>query len=228
MTIDTIYAVAFGIYFLGMAAVAISLTVTNKEKKDKQRKQQKEAFPLLTQGFNNEVPIDEDDIRLICKKYKFPSYVKFLEEYLLFLRDGNSSELKDFNAVNSLIKSILSRERSSSPYEGISDSDRRLLLSIEETAHDDSIKRIIKSNLYDLSDSIREKDQNLRKVKRLNSWMIPLTVISFIITIATYIWGSRLSQKDLGKLEEHFSTILEQHFSSEDNSQLDITNSLND
>ena len=224
---NLIYAF-FGIYLTIAAIMAVSLSATRRERMERRRKQQKEAFPLLTQGFNDVVPIDEDDIRLICRKYKFPSYVNMLEEYLLFLRNGNSSELNDFDKVNSFIKSIISTERSSIPYEGVNDSDRRLLVSIEETVHDDSIKHIIKSKLNDLSDSIREKDHNLRKAIKKNNWMIPLTILSFIFTVVAFFYGSRLSPKDYEKLDSHISSILEQQLSSTDNSQLDITTNLND
>ena len=208
------------LYVVLFAMMYSYLLIRRRERRNQQRR----AFSVLTDGFNNPVSIDVDDIKLICKRYRFPSYVFLLEKYLLYLREGHSEDLHDFESVNSFLKKEIAKVHAARPYDGIEESERRIMLSIEETAQNESVKRIVKNNLDELSDCIRKSENSLRRAKSLNSWMIPLTIISFVLTVVTYIWGSKISQKDFDELDRHVSAIVEQNFQmlSDSNNTLQI------
>lgn len=177
------------------------------------RKKREKAFKLLSDCFNDDVEIDESDIKLIYRKRArtiYPSYAAFIEGYLLYLRDGHKSVLNDFSKVNPILKEIITREQVARPYDGINESERRIMLSIEEAVQDESLKGIVRSNLEDLSDSIRKTEIDLRRTKKINRWTWPLTLMSFAFAVFTFFWGTRLSKKDYQEIKDCVSSALEE------------------
>ena len=171
------------------------------------------VFSLLSDGFKNAVPIDESDIRLIYKrrvdKTYFPSYVKFIEEYLLFLRSGHEDTVSDFSKVNTFLKQIIERENQAEPYEGVDENERRLLRDIEESVSDEAEKKHVVSNLEELAIHIRSNQDRLHRSKVTNSWTIPISIIGLVLTLVMFIFGSKVSDSDLNKIEESVKTAIQ-------------------
>ena len=170
----------------------------------------KKAFSLITKCFNSEVGIDEEELKLIYNKYidKSITYASFIEQYFIFIRNKNTTEIKDFSNVYTFLKGIINREQNSVPYIGIDERERKNLLSIENALRDNKSYESVKDDLSDLSSAIRNTENRLKKTKRLNAWTIPLAVVSFVFTVLSFFGGARISDKDYEKIGRHISIAI--------------------
>ena len=181
------------------------------------RNKLEKAFSLLTAGFNSDVAIDKDDILLIYIKMApadFGSFTHFLEEYLLYLRNGHSDEVRDFSSVNLTLKKIIGILNASVPYGGIDENKRRVMLSIEDAVQEEASKKSVKKYLEDLTGFIRSTERSLKRAKNMNNWSIPLAAVSLFFSILSLFVGSRLSNRDLDRLDQHISTTIYQRIDS--------------
>lgn len=194
--------------YVGMCSVMYSYLLIKRKNGQKNRD---ETFKILSDGFNSEVKIDEFDIRLIYQKkgQRFcSSYASFIEMYILYLRNGHTADLQNFEEVNNFLKGIVEREHLSRPYDGIDESERRILLSIEDAVQEEGIKKVVHNSLNDLSQSISNTECKLKRADRINAWTIPISVIGVILTCISLFFGSGMSPKQYDKFDEHMVTVI--------------------
>ena len=205
------------ILIMGAAIGGLGTFASDKIKKYSVKHGDKGAFRPITDSFNSSVEPDEKDIRLIYKKKAqtvYYSYPTFLEDYLLYLRTGNSTKLNDYNKANELIKNIIAQERTKRPYYGINENIRRNMICIEDTVQKESLKRVAKNNLEEIAGYVRDIEDRLETAKKVNYWTVPISILGLIFTVLAFIYGTKISKRDFKELDKHISTILDQKLTS--------------
>ena len=112
------------------------------------------------------------------------------------------------------LKKLIELQYASVPYGGIDENKRRIMLSIEDAVQGEVSKKSVKKYLEDLTGFIRSTERSLKRAKNMNSWSIPLAAVSLFFTILSLFVGSRLSNKDLDRLDQHISTTVYQKIDS--------------
>lgn len=169
-----------------------------------------EGYKSLSNGFNSGSICDESDIKVIYDKRigkSLCTYVSFIEGYREHLINGHKDEVKDFEKVRSTIKSIEEREKQSEPYSGLDESERKAMLTIEKLVKQGNSQVVVKDNLRELSNSIRAYKQEIKKKAKLNNSTIPVGVLGLLLSAVTFIWGSKLSNKDKARFDDRFTAI---------------------
>ena len=163
----------------------------------------------MSRSFNSGTRLDESVIKLVyndlVKDVKL-SYGEFVKSYRLYLLDGHGEEVKGFEEIDSLLKEIIDREHSALPYSGISENDRRAMISIENAVEKDSLP-FVKQNLDVLSNSIKKYEKEIKKNERKSAWSFFITFISLLFAVFAFVWGNRVSKQDYNKLNLHLTSI---------------------
>ena len=170
------------------------------------RRDLEKAYKLILKALEQDT-LTSDSIALIYRrqierKYNI-SYIDFLELFLMYVRqedkDGSLTKV-----VTLLINPLLTKAKEEKPYSFLGDRERRILLAIEE-AYKKGEETSLKNNLTDLSDIIDQNQKALIQSQRTNRWTIPISIIGIILTLFIWIYGSRISNKDIDRISEKVS-----------------------
>ncbi len=190
--------------------VVMFVTLLSYKSKIKQTKKN-EAYELIKKGIIQKTFESDNDISLIYKKIILPyfeniSYADFLESFLIYIRrkDDEGSQIVE---MTNRIRPIIERERAEKPYTNIHDRERRILLAIETSAQKGEYNSI-KNNLEDLSILIRNNQDGLRKAEIINRWTIPCSIVSILLTLFIWLYGSSLSDKDVQRISTQIYTSI--------------------
>ena len=170
----------------------------------------KVGYKSLSNGFNSGSICDESDIKLIYDKRigkSLCTYVSFIEGYREHLINGHKDEVDDFEKVRSTLRIIEEREKQSEPYSGLDESERKAMQTIEKLVKQGNSQSVVKDNLRELSNSIRAYKQELKRKSKQNNWTIPVGVIGLLLSAFSFIWGSKISNKDKARFDDRFSAI---------------------
>ncbi|KGL48898.1 hypothetical protein [Porphyromonas gulae] len=191
------------------------------------------AFNLLTNGFQKNTLVDDDDIILIFENAKIGLNLEgdpmplfeFLEEYIVYLRKGEKLESNLFNEINERLKKIIKEERREQPFEGVNDHERRLLTSIEESANRGETASIA-YNLTELSRVLISNQKQLERTVKMNKFTKPLSVIGLVLTILSVGYSYFLSSKEEQRIQETTEVLkkLEKHLSTTKDTEIIIPN----
>ena len=175
----------------------------------------KKAYELLKKAHKQET-LDSDAIFLIYKqqiekKYDI-TYIDFLEKFLIYVRqeDNEGSLTKD---VTPIINPLVLKAKEEKPYANLGDRERRIILAIEESFSKGE-KVSLKNNLTDLSEIIDRNQKALNRSEKTNKWTIPLSIIGIVLTLFIWIYGSRISNKDIDRISEKVSIDISNNLQS--------------
>ena len=179
------------------------------------RRDLEKAYKLILKALEQDT-LTSDSIALIYRrqierKYNI-SYIDFLELFLMYVRqedkDGSLTKV-----VTLLINPLLTKAKEEKPYSFLGDRERRILLAIEE-AYKKGEETSLKNNLTDLSDIIDQNQKALIQSQRTNRWTIPISIIGIILTLFIWIYGSRISNKDIDRISEKVSIDISNYLQS--------------
>lgn len=175
----------FYVFFVGL------FLFSKVNRRNRLRKRLRDSFELLENGLNDDT-IREGDIELIYRRLIQPlfsmSLIDYLEKFQIFILKTQSPEF--IHKHNETIKKIISDEKSDKPFDGVEEHEKRLLISIEESAKREEVSNI-PFTLSELARVLQSKEKSYRSVKRLNNWSIPIAVTGVILTI---VFGLRPPQ----------------------------------
>jgi len=194
-------------YILVVVMLVALLSYKSKIKQTKKN----EAYELIIKGITQKTFESDNDISLIYKKIISPyfdniSYADFLESFLIYIRrkDDKGSQIVE---MTNRIRPIIERERAEKPYTNIHDRERRILLAIEMSAQKGEYNSI-KNNLEDLSIVIKNNQDGLRKAEIINRWTIPCSIVSILLTLFIWLYGSSLSDKEVQRISTQIYTSI--------------------
>jgi len=177
----------------------------------------KRSFKLITKGIEDDTIKNKDDIFLIYKSIISElTFADFLDKYIIYLRknkdERDTTEIKIdaglFNRISIFIKKIVDEERQDKPFEGVDNYEQRLLNLIDDAAQCGE-KKSVHNNLSDLATSIKINQMKLKKAARINTWSIPISIISIIITVCIWWFGrTSISTKDLKTIKQDNKSAL--------------------
>lgn len=166
--------------------------VFNKRKKKAEGKYFKLLLKTIEQG-----TIEEDGIRSIYNRFNDEftsilflsdiSYEDFLETFKFYVIENvNDKDLT--KKVNQELKPILDTIKEENPYANVDESQRRILLSIEETMKNSSTiasgeRTAIRHYLNELAIAFVEKQERLLRSQKLNKWTVPISIVGVIATL---------------------------------------------
>ena len=197
--------------FISIYVALFALMITMRKSRYRREKSDKEyAYELLLKG-NDQKTLNDGSIFLIYKrsisrKYEHMSYMDFLESFLMYVRqkdeDGTLTQ-----SISKIIEPILEKEKTEKPFSNIKETERRLLLAVENSASKGETSSL-KNNLTDLSIVIENNQKELDKARAINRWSIPISVLGILLTLFIWLYGSSLSDKDVQRISAQISTTL--------------------
>ncbi len=208
-----------GFLLLSLFAILIAVGISSWVERGRLKRNKKKAFSIIdkllediqrSDGTDKQGLID-DALTLIYKKlFKVDSMtlLSFIEDYMLNRLKEDGGNLERYGSAKSILDPIVDEERKKLPYNGIGGIEQGTMYSIEDILKDKPELESVRVKLAELADSIRNDRMNLEKAKRLNTWTIPLAIISFLLTIIAFFGGTKISKKDFDKFDEHVSAVM--------------------
>jgi hypothetical protein len=178
------------------------------------KKKMRESFELILNGLNKHTLDNDEDIYLIYKKVAPDdiSYANFLDSFLIFVRKCDDMESYILDITNR-IRPIIQKERAKIPYAGVNDRERRILLAIADSAQKGEASSI-KHHLSDLSIALINNQKALHRSRTTNKWTIPISIISILLTLFIWLYGSTLSEKDVDRISNKIYTTISDSLST--------------
>ena len=208
-----------GFLLLSLFAILIAVGLSSWVERGLLKRNKKKAFLIIDKLLediqkSNETDkqgLIDDALTLIYKKlFKVDSItlLSFIEDYLLIRLKEHGGDLERYSSAKSILDPIVDEERKKLPYNGIGGIEQGTMYSIEDILKDKPELERVRVKLAELADSIRNDRMNLEKAKRLNTWTIPLAIISFLLTLIAFFGGTKISKKDFDTFDEHVSTVM--------------------
>lgn len=174
------------------------------------------AYARLKQAYSKQT-LDENKVYLIYKKvfkkrHEMVSYLDFLETILI---DVDSNLDVDFSTyLNTLVQSIIEKEKVSKPYSNVEEMERRILIAIDDAAPDNE-KKLLKKNLEDLSMIIAGKEKALNVANKKSKFTTVTTIVGIILTILMGWYGSYMSKENIDQITEQVSNQISKQVSEQ-------------
>lgn len=208
-----------GFLLLLLFAILIGFGISIWVERGHLKRNKKKAFSIIDNLVEDIQKSDEmdkqglidDALTLIYKKlFKVDSItlLSFIEDYLLIRLKEHGGNLERYSSAKSMLDPVVEEERKKLPYNGIGGIEQGTMYSIEDILKDKPELESVRVKLAELADSIRNDRLNLEKAKRLNTWTIPLAIISFLLTLIAFFGGTKISKKDFDRFDEHVSTVV--------------------
>ena len=168
------------------------------------RKSLKSAFEIITSAYKDGLIEDSDDVLIIYEVrihriYEYYTFVEFLEQYLVYIQSQNEMDIDLRKSIRKDIRRIIKADQADKPFEGVEVFEKRILLAINECAKKNE-PQAIRHMLEELSIAIQNNQKRLRNAINTNKWTVPISIIGVILTIATWMLGSSISNNDIEKI----------------------------
>lgn len=191
------------VLYAGMVVVLYIYMLTRlKRKKVKDRK----TFDLLQQCILNRKITDSFGFDLLCKASEYEDFEQFVKKFLKFSLESLSEE--EYHIVESFIRSIMIDKSKKKPFEGCSSNDKQMLLVINDIIAE-SDNEAAKYSVQELSRSLKEKDQKIRKQRISQIVLTILTILGLAINIIFGVIGMNLSENDLQNIQQTVEQVLQ-------------------
>lgn len=166
----------------------------------------KNTFDLLQQCILNEKISDSFGFDLLCNASEYEDFEQFIKKFLKYSLKSLSEE--DFHAVDLFIRSIMIDKSRKRPFEGCSSNDKQLLLVLNEIIAK-SDNEAAKHSLQELSRTLKEKDQRIRKQRISQVVLTILTILGLAINIIFGVIGMNISEKDMQKIQQTMEQVIQ-------------------
>jgi len=196
------------VLYAGMVVILYIFMLTRIKRR---RIKDKNTFDLLQQCILNGKITDSFGFDLLCKASEYEDFEQFIKKFLKYSLKSLSEE--EYHVVESFIRSIMIDKSKKKPFEGCSSNDKQMLLVINDIIAK-SDNEAAKYSIQELSRSLKEKDQKVRKQRISQIILTILTILGLAINIIFGVIGMNLSEKDLQNIQKTMEQVI----------QLDTTN----
>lgn len=196
------------VLYAGMVVILYIFMLTRIKRR---RIKDKNTFDLLQQCILNGKITDSFGFDLLCKASEYEDFEQFIKKFLKYSLKSLSEE--EYHVVESFIRSIMIDKSKKKPFEGCSSNDKQMLLVINDIVAK-SDNEAAKYSIQELSRSLKEKDQKVRKQRISQIILTILTILGLAINIIFGVIGMNLSEKDLQNIQKTMEQVI----------QLDTTN----
>lgn len=172
----------------------------------KRRSKDKKTFDLLQKCILNGTITDSFGFDLICKASEYEDFEQFIKKFLKYSLVSLSEE--EYHIVDPFIRSIMIDKSKKKPFEGCSSNDKQMLLVLNEII----VKcdnEAAKYSIQELSRSLKEKDQRIRKQRVSQIVLTILTIFGLAINIIFGVIGMNLSEKDLQNIQQTMEQVIQ-------------------
>lgn len=153
-----------------------------------------ENFIKICQGIAESKIKDRDDLFSVYSnrlENEYGSFSSFLESYSVWLMftnsvttDGGHEITNDtIIEIKNFVKSILHNESEDMLFDGISPDDKSSLMIINNIIKDSANSAVIKLELNNLANSMKEKEERYREEKIMNRAALIVSILGIIATI---------------------------------------------
>ena len=184
------------------------------------------AYELLLKGYSQKT-LNGKSINLIYSReivsnngMTSMSKLVFLESFLIYVRKNDYN--KDgalTKGITEIIDPILEEERKGKPYPNVNDTERRILIEIEDSVEKGETASI-KSRIEDLSTIIVKNQNALNRANKINNLTIPVSIFSVVLTLFIWLYGmfaTSLSDKDVERISREVSSFVKDSINTKNN-----------
>lgn len=191
-------SIIIGILFAYVAVVISVFNYLIKQKKEKIYKRKQSFFIVLVEGLRNGSITTIDDIVNIYKgisglgsddlDYRY-GLSRQLREFLVEVIAGRwSSKIdkslgdKEILDWKQKISGFIQRNDAISPYADLPAAERNILSDISTFLEKNDLESVKRKTL-ELAGMIQARNDDLNKIRTINKWTVPLSIIGLILTI---------------------------------------------
>ena len=175
------------------------------------------AYELLLKRYSQKT-LDEKSINLIYSReivsnngMTSMSKLVFLESFLIYVtKNDNKEDGALTKGITEIVDPLLEEERKGKPYPNVNDTERRILIEIEDSVEKGETASI-KSRIEDLSTIIVKNQNALNRANKINNLTIPVSIFSVVLTLFIWLYGmfaTSLSDKDVERISREVSSFV--------------------